>query len=161
MTEQDVDGFTERLGSLAVIFRVDVEPMLIRGYFGALSDLEADHVYKAMNQAARESVHFPRPAELRDMAKRHRLRARQALDTKAALALPPGMSITPKPMDPKPIRLIAPASKAPAMSAERRRRLRESRDAALARLDQQARAMGITRADIERARAAAAREDEA
>ncbi len=65
MTDADRTAFVECMQSLCSAFRVEADKPLLRAYWRALSDLDAEAIVTACDEALRQMRFMPRPAELR------------------------------------------------------------------------------------------------
>lgn len=63
--------FVKRLLVLAEVMGESLSELRIAGYWAALSDLASEDTGHAMDRALKECRFFPRPAEIRDMARDH------------------------------------------------------------------------------------------
>lgn len=67
MNDTDRDRFADHLEGLGLTFDKEVTDALTEIYFRALGDLPIETVIRSITSAIRTCIHFPRPAELREL----------------------------------------------------------------------------------------------
>lgn len=68
MNKSDRQRFVALMSALSASFSREADEPLLEGYWMGLSDIGIDDVERAVQKSIRSCKHFPRPAELRELA---------------------------------------------------------------------------------------------
>jgi hypothetical protein len=68
MIDSERPAFSESMAMACAVFRVEPDPLFVRGYWEALRDLPLAPVLAAFGRSVAECQHFPRPTELKRLA---------------------------------------------------------------------------------------------